>query len=67
MFLIQWSHTKKTQGVSLNLFVLCRKYLDFVSWAFRTLRTFPTVLALDFNINQLLLSQGNKFGYSESA
>ena len=41
--------TKKTQGISSNLFVLGRKFSNFVPRASSALRNFPTFLALDFS------------------
>ena len=40
--------TKKTQGLSFNLFLFCPKFPNFVSRAFHALRIFSTVLALNF-------------------
>ena len=40
--------TKKTQGISSNLFVIGRKFSNFVPTVSRALRNFPTFLALDF-------------------
>ena len=40
--------TKKTQGISSNLFVLDRGFSNFVPTASSALRNFPTFLALDF-------------------
>ena len=41
--------TKKTQGISSKLFVLGRKFFNFVPRASSVLRNFPTFLALDFS------------------
>ena len=41
--------TKKTQGISSKLFVLGRKFSNFVPRASSVLRNFPTFLALDFS------------------
>ena len=41
--------TKKTQGISSNLFVLGRKFSNFVPRASSAFRNFPTFLALDFS------------------
>ena len=40
--------TKKTQGISSKLFVLGRDFSNFFPTASSTLRSFPTLLALDF-------------------
>ena len=39
--------TKRTQGISSNLFVLGREFSNFVPTASSALRNFPTFLALD--------------------
>ena len=46
---------KKTQGTFSTLFVLSRKFSDFVPRVFNALRNFPTFLVLDFP--QLLVLQ----------
>ena len=45
--------TKKTQGISTNLFVLGRKFSDFAARASRTLRYFPNV-SYNLDFSQLL-------------
>ena len=51
--------TKKTQGVSSNLFVLGVKFSDFVHRAFSVLRNFPNFFAL--GVPQMLDALGKRW------